>query len=136
MGFLSEEKKQSSDRGLEHFNSSRCTELHELWEDFETNEHHGLELEVEEEEAAQASAYRLFNTVGQAATVEMCFTIIGVLMKVIFLTRHPNSERILDLDQHHHVSDPHGQSRVVTVSRTAQQNWSTVRAARGLLARA
>lgn len=124
---------------IERFTKERCIELDDMWNKFKEDETAGLEVEVRLEEQGEAPAYRLFNTVGQAATVEMCFTIIGVLMKVIFLTRHPNSERILDLDQHHHVSDHHGQNRVVTVSRTARARWSTVQTAvrsRNLLARA
>jgi len=126
---LSEAKKESSDDALEHFSNDQCHKLHEEWEVFEENEKNGLELEVEEEEQGEASAYRLFKTCGQAATVEMCFTIIGVLLKVIFLTRHPNSNQILDLDQHHHVSDDQGQHRVVTVSHTPRENWAIARTA-------
>ena len=71
--------------------------------------------DVEEEEEKTATAYKLLNTVGQAASVEMYFTIFGVLLKVIFLTQHPNSEEILTLEQHHHHVDHMGDHKVVAI---------------------
>lgn len=65
----------------------------------------GPHEEVEEHEEMMSTSYKLFETWGTAASVEMYFTICGVLLKVILLTQHPKSDEILDLAAHHHVVD-------------------------------
>jgi len=105
------------------FNSTFCDELRHRWEEFSSSG--GLKYEVQEEEAREAMTFRLFETVGQAASVEMYFTILGVLLKVLFLTQHPNSEAILHLEQHHHTV-VNGENTVVSARRSSA-HWNVLR---------
>jgi len=60
--------------------------------------------EFEDHEEKMPLALVLFRTIGTAASVEMYFTIIGVLMKVVILTGHSKSPEIIQLnaEQHSH----------------------------------
>jgi len=58
--------------------------------------------EFEHHEHKMPLALVLFRTIGTAASVEMYFTIIGVLMKVVILTGHSKSPEIIQLNAAHH----------------------------------
>jgi len=77
-----------------------CSELkerHGVWQ------RSGLaKEELEEEEKRTPLALLLFRTVGTAASVEMYFTIVGVLLKVLILTGSPISRDVLRMNADHH----------------------------------
>jgi len=85
-----------------------CTELKRRHQDWQESGHAKEELEEKEERTPLASI--LFTTVGTAASVEMYFTIVGVLLKVLILTGSPVSRDVLRMNaEHHHIghSTPH-----------------------------
>merc|ERR1712173_186679 len=85
-----------------------CAELKRRHQDWQESDHAKEELEEKEERTPLASI--LFTTVGTAASVEMYFTIVGVLLKVLILTDSPVSRDVLRMNaEHHHVghSTPH-----------------------------
>lgn len=93
----------------QEFSPDMCDDLADRWYNYTLQDDTGYSYamqDAEEEEDEESTAYKLFKTIGQAASVEMYFTIFGVLLKVIFLTQHPNSEQILLLDVHHHQVHP------------------------------
>eukprot|EP00927_Polykrikos_kofoidii_P040494 TRINITY_DN34607_c0_g1_i1.p1 TRINITY_DN34607_c0_g1~~TRINITY_DN34607_c0_g1_i1.p1 ORF type:complete len:814 (-),score=140.43 TRINITY_DN34607_c0_g1_i1:82-2523(-) len=114
------------------FNTSICRELDTRWRFYTAMLDDGFSHAMQDakrEEEEQSTAYRLLLTWGQAASVEMYFTIFGVLLKVFFLTNHPNSERTLSFDSHHHeVCAQSGENKVVS-RRTAKSRWTAVRSA-------
>lgn len=88
--------------------------------------------EVKEHRDEESAVFTLFETIGVAATVEMYFTIMGVLLKVILLTQHKNSAQIVAMAAHHHHIDDHtGEAQVVAVLPGASRG--TVVARRSLL---
>merc|ERR1711971_466371 len=54
------------------------------------------------EETRDSERYKIFETLGMAATLEFYFICFGVLVKIILLTDHPNSDAIKDLNSHVH----------------------------------
>ncbi|CAE7302422.1 Cpne9 [Symbiodinium sp. KB8] len=78
----------------QEFSPDMCDDLADRWYNYTLQDDTGYSYamqDAEEEEDEESTAYKLFKTIGQAASVEMYFTIFGVLLKVIFLTQHPNS---------------------------------------------
>jgi hypothetical protein len=91
--------------------------LHELtcrWNVFHSLGAYAKEA-AEHQDKISASFY-LFEVIGLAITIEMYFTIFGIILKVIFLTEHPNSEEILRLDVHHQMKDHITQENVVVTA--------------------
>merc|ERR1719329_1752593 len=88
--------------------------------------HEFAEEDVHEEEEMMSPAFRLFKAFGTAMSVEMYFTIFGVLLKVVFFTQHPLSEKVLQLEEaHHHVDPSTGQSRVVMLKpKGSKRGWA------------
>eukprot|EP00439_Symbiodinium_sp_Y106_P049011 s985_g6.t1 len=149
------------------FSPDLCDDLADRWYNYTLQDDTGYSYamqDAEEEENEESTAYKLFKTIGQAASVErldlqsletfmvcaglkphalrksewedhihracprMYFTIFGVLLKVIFLTQHPNSEQILLLDVHHHQVHPDtGRSLDMIVCRDLQDQEEVVR---------
>lgn len=89
-----------------HFDQDTCRELKGRWKEYSSirvgEGNRSAFQDAEHEEEKFSSAFRLFRTVGTAASVEMYFTISGVLLKLIFLTQHRQSGIILEQDQAHH----------------------------------
>jgi hypothetical protein len=104
------------------YNKSFCETLSDRWATYASFDEEGFSYAMQDAEAAEdekSSAFRLFETVGQAASVEMYFTIFGVLLKTVFLTQHPNSQRILTLNVHHHQVHS-GHNVVVAISSSSR----------------
>ncbi|CAK9113005.1 Hypothetical protein SCF082_LOCUS52394 [Durusdinium trenchii] len=102
------------------FDAALCDELEVRWRQYaHTNSTKSAHEESEHEEQHHSAAYRLFRNIGQAASVEMYFTVLGVLLKVIFLTQHPCAAEILRLDTLHHSEEKHhcGESSHQAVAR-------------------
>lgn len=100
--------------------NATCKDLKRRWKDFiaigPSNISAGLES-VEEEEQGKSTVYKTLSTIGQSACVEFYFTTLGVLLKVIFLTQHTNSVKIMRLNkqenEHHHHGDGGDHQEVV-----------------------
>eukprot|EP00929_Paragymnodinium_shiwhaense_P120171 TRINITY_DN92084_c0_g1_i2.p1 TRINITY_DN92084_c0_g1~~TRINITY_DN92084_c0_g1_i2.p1 ORF type:complete len:907 (+),score=115.95 TRINITY_DN92084_c0_g1_i2:129-2849(+) len=91
------------------FDKETCTALNKRWKQYKNMYSHGVSMalhEFEQEEEGLSTAFRLLVLLGQAGCVEMYFTVCGIILKVIFLTEHPNAEKILQLSTHHHHVDP------------------------------
>uniref|UniRef100_A0A7S1A5E7 Uncharacterized protein n=1 Tax=Noctiluca scintillans TaxID=2966 RepID=A0A7S1A5E7_NOCSC len=83
----------------EYFTSAACSELNARWERYVLEG--GADQEVMHETQHTSTAYRTLKSLGAALSVEMYFTIFGILLKVMVLTHHPHSEHILQLETHH-----------------------------------
>jgi len=91
----------------------------------------GPHEEAEVHEHNMSTPYVLFETWGTAASVEMYFTICGVLLKVILLTQHPKSDEILDLDAHHHHVDHRTGEHQVVVARPGESKGTVSKISSG-----
>mmetsp|Transcript_33559 Transcript_33559/g.72692 ORF Transcript_33559/g.72692 Transcript_33559/m.72692 type:complete len:82 (-) Transcript_33559:1-246(-) len=60
----------------------------------------------------------VFNTLGQVGSVEFYFTVLGVLLKLIIMAEHPNSETILKAHEVYHTVDSHGNAHVEELTRS------------------
>ena len=91
------------------FDKEMCGDLSMLWGVYSkmTGGNSSAMEDAEHHEQQFSAAFRLFRTIGTAASVEMYFTIIGVLLKLIFLTQHENSAIILAKDSEHHGAHAH-----------------------------
>lgn len=109
----------------EELSEEECSVLSARWHEFRL---HGLEKEIEAEEVETSPAFFFLMAVGQAGSVELCFTAVGVILKVLFLTQHPKSEEIVQLERYH-VDASTGSNVVVAVGLPrvrAKQNWKKV----------
>jgi len=101
----------------EHLAAPQLLELSDAEEECKTameryrkwqNSSHAIE-ELEHEEHNTPLALTLFRTIGTAACVEMYFTVIGILLKVLILTGSPKSNEIIEMNNrdHHHGHHSH-----------------------------
>mmetsp|Transcript_26454 Transcript_26454/g.57438 ORF Transcript_26454/g.57438 Transcript_26454/m.57438 type:complete len:1181 (-) Transcript_26454:102-3644(-) len=96
--------------------SSTCEVLQDRWDQF--RDKRWTALEIFEEFSELSTVYMVFNTLGQVGSVEFYFTVLGVLLKLIIMAEHPNSETILKAHEVYHTVDSHGNAHVEELTRS------------------
>merc|ERR1712224_618851 len=105
-----------------------CDGLKARWDPFkktgvsqyEEDQHHKLE----------SSAWVLLDSMSTLISVEMYFTCLGILLKVLLLTQHPNSEKIVQMDSHHHVVDKNSGDNIIVRRKSSVCGAALPKAAR------
>jgi len=103
-----------------HLTEDCCSVLEHRWKNF--TKFGGANHESSVHHAELSVAFRVFESVGMAASVELYFTIIGVLLKVLLMTQHQNAEQISKLDSHHLAKNTVSGKHVVEKRRTVVAN--------------
>jgi len=110
-----------ADGQMEPLTAECCSEVERRWSDFVRAG--GASVEAHHYHEGMSVVFHVFETIGCAASVELYFTIFGVLLKVVFLTHHKKSEEVAALDSHSaHVDKVTGE-QVVTVRQTLRNEF-------------